>query len=98
MGALMDGFWIIAGMAFCALVPFFVQARLARAGQFGWVVTILSVLGAVLVVLGYATAKPFGIDPVRAMALGLLVFVPAMLGASAGALLGKLLRNRDDRI
>jgi hypothetical protein len=93
----MDGLDVILGMAFCALVPFFLLVRLARAGQFGLVVTILSVLGAAGVILGYATAKPFGIDPVRAMAILLLGVFPAFLGGGAGALLGKMLRNRDDR-
>lgn len=93
----MGGFWIIAGMTFCALVPFFVQVRLARAGKFGPVLSVLAVVGAVAVILLYATAKPFGIDPVQAMAILLLGVVPAGLGGGAGALLGKLLRNRDDR-
>ncbi|MBR2573783.1 MAG: UDP-N-acetylmuramate--alanine ligase [Loktanella sp.] len=93
----MGGFWIIAGMTFCALVPFVVQVRLARAGKFGPVLSVLAVLGAVAVILLYATAKPFGIDPVQAMAILLLGVVPAGLGGGAGALLGKLLRNRDDR-
>lgn len=93
----MDGFGIIAGMAFCALVPFFALARWARAGKFGLVLSVLSALGAVAVILLYATAKPFGIDPVQAMAILLLGVVPAGFGGGAGALLGKLLRNRDDR-
>ncbi|WP_322889617.1 MULTISPECIES: UDP-N-acetylmuramate--alanine ligase [unclassified Yoonia] len=93
----MDGLEIIAGMSVCAFVPFFVLVRWARAGRFGLVLTVLSVLGAVAVILLYATAKPFGIDPVRAMAILLLGLVPAGIGGGAGALLGKLLRNRDDR-
>ena len=88
---------IVAIMVLCALVPFFALVWLARAGQFGLVVTILSILGAMAVILGYATGKPFGIDPVQAMALLLLGVVPALLGGGAGALLGKLLRNRDDK-
>lgn len=88
---------VVAIMVVCALVPFFALVRLARAGQFGLVVTILSLFGAVGVVLFYATGKPFGIDPVQAMALLLLGVVPALLGGGAGALLGRLLRNRDDK-
>ncbi len=93
----MGGFGIIAAMAFCAFLPFFALVRLARAGKFGLVLSILSVLGAAAVVLFYATAKPFGIDPVQAMAILLLGIVPSVLGGGAGAILGKLLRNRDDR-
>ncbi|WP_322893779.1 MULTISPECIES: UDP-N-acetylmuramate--alanine ligase [unclassified Yoonia] len=87
---------IVILMAFCALVPFFTLVRLARAGQFGLVVTVLSLLGAAAVILAYATGKPLGIDPVQAMAILLLALVPALIGGVAGALLGKLLRNRDD--
>lgn len=65
----MGGLWIIAGMTFCALVPFVVQVRLARAGKFGPVLSVLAVVGAVAVILLYATAKPFGIDPVQAVAI-----------------------------
>ena len=84
-------------MTICALLPFFGLVRLARAGQFGLVLTVLSLLGAAAVILFYATAQPFGIDPVRAMAILLLGVVPALLGGGAGAMLGKILRNRDDR-
>jgi hypothetical protein len=95
--ALMGGFWIIAGMAICAFLPFFMQLRWARAGKFGLVLSVLAVLGALAMILLYATARPFGLDPVQAMAILLLGVVPAGLGGGAGALLGKLLRNRDDR-
>ena len=87
---------VVAIMILCALVPFFALVRLARMGQFGLVMSLLSVLGAVAVILGYATGAPFGIDPVQAMAILLLGVVPGLMGGGAGALLGKALRDRDD--
>jgi hypothetical protein len=47
-------------------------------------------------VLLYATGRPFGINPGFAMSAALLGVLPALLGAGAGALLGWLLRKRDD--
>ncbi|MBQ2261110.1 MAG: UDP-N-acetylmuramate--alanine ligase [Loktanella sp.] len=88
---------VVAIMILCALVPFLALVRLSRAGQFGLVLTALSVLGAVAVILFYATGKPFGIDPVQAMAILLLGIVPALIGGGAGAVLGRLLRKRDDK-
>lgn len=93
----MDGFAIIGLMVLCALVPFGLLVRLVRAGQAGWAMTILSVLGASLVILIFAAGRPFGIDPVFAMSVALVWFFPACLGGAAGALLGWLLRKRDDR-
>ena len=56
-----------------------------------------AVIGAIFVILIYASGRPFGIDPVFAMSLAMLVCVPALLGSTAGALLGWLLRRQDDR-
>lgn len=93
----MTGLVIVGGMVIAALVPLGLMIRLVRRGHAGWSMTLLSVLGACLMVLLYAAGRPFGVDPVLAMSLALLVVLPAVLGGGAGALLGWLLRKRDDR-
>ncbi|WP_341365571.1 UDP-N-acetylmuramate--alanine ligase [Yoonia sp. BS5-3] len=92
----MSGLGIVAGMCAAALVPFALLARIMRKGRGGLALTILSLLGAGFAVLLYAAGRPFGIDPVLAMSLALLLVLPAFSGAAAGALLGWLLRKRDD--
>ncbi len=94
----MQGIEIIIGMVICAAVAFVVLMHMVRAGQSGWSITVLSVLGGVFVVLIYAAVRPFGIHPVVAMTTASLVVVPALLGGGAGALLGWLMRKRDDRL
>jgi hypothetical protein len=94
----MEGVGIIFVMVVCAIVPFAVLVRLVRVGQAGWSLTILAILCGGLMVLLYATGRPFGINPVFAMSAALLGVLPALLGAGAGALLGWLLRKRDDRL
>jgi Na+-driven multidrug efflux pump len=93
----MDGILILLAMVVCALVTFGVLVSLVRGGQSGWSMTILSLLGACFAVLLYASGRPFGIDPVFAMSTALLFVLPALAGGGAGALLGWLLRKRDDR-
>lgn len=93
----MAGLGIIGIMAACALASFAVLLRWVRAGVFGLALSMLSVLGACLTILIYATGRPFGINPLLAMDLALLWVFPALLGGLAGALLGWLLRQRDDR-
>ncbi len=93
----MTGLVILGGMVFAALVPFGILVKLVRGGHAGWSMTLLSVIGALLLVLLYATGRPFGINPVLAMSLALLVVLPAVLGGGAGAVLGWLLRKRDDQ-
>lgn len=88
---------ILIGMLACAGVPFALLAKLMRAGQSGWSLTIVSVIGAILVILIFASGRPIGIEPVFAMTLAMLAFVPAFLGSTAGAFLGWLLRRQDDR-
>lgn len=83
-------------MGMAALVPFAALVRLVRGGHAGWAMTILSVIGGSLVVLLYASGRPFRMDPVVAMSLALLLALPALLGGGAGALLGWMLRKRDD--
>ncbi|MEM8536823.1 MAG: UDP-N-acetylmuramate--alanine ligase [Pseudomonadota bacterium] len=84
-------------MLSCATLPFILLTWLVRRGQSGYALTAASVIGATLVILLFAAGRPIGIDPVFAMTLALLGFVPAMLGALAGALLGWILRRQDDQ-
>lgn len=93
----MTQFLLISGMLVCALAPFAGLTWLVRSGQNGLAMTVLCIIGATLVILFYASGRPFGIDPVFAMAIALLVCVPALLGSTAGAFLGWLLRRQDDR-
>lgn len=88
---------VFVGMLACAVLPFLFLTRLMRAGQSGLAMTILSVVGATFVICVYASGRPFGIDPVLAMAVAMLVCVPAFLGCVFGMLLGWMLRRRDDQ-
>jgi hypothetical protein len=88
---------IFFAMLLCALVPLAALTRLMRDGQAGLSLSILSIIGAVFVILIYASGRPFGIDPVLAMTVAMLGCVPALLGGLAGALLGWLLRRQADR-
>jgi len=88
---------ILGVMLVCAGLPFVLLTKLMRTGQSGLAVTFGSVIGATLVILIYASGRPFGIDPVFAMTIAMLVCVPALLGSTAGAFLGWLLRRQDDR-
>jgi hypothetical protein len=83
-------------MLTCAMLPFVLLTRLMRTGQSGLALTVTSVIGATLAVFIYASGRPFGIDPIFAMGAAMLVCVPAFLGSVSGALLGWLLRKRDD--
>ncbi len=88
---------ILALMICAALLPFVVMAWLVRGGRNGPALSLMSIAGGFFVVLIYASGRPFGIDPVGAMSGAMLVFLPALLGGGAGALLGWMLRRRDDR-
>ncbi|MCK0093952.1 UDP-N-acetylmuramate--alanine ligase [Yoonia sp. F2084L] len=88
---------VFGGMLTCAMVPFALLTWLMRSGQIGLSMTIMSVIGATLVIFIYASGRPFGIDPLFAMTVAMLACVPALLGSTAGALLGWLLRRQDDR-
>ncbi|EBA12804.1 hypothetical protein [Roseobacter sp. CCS2] len=87
---------VLGVMLTCAGLPFMLLTKLMREGQTGLAWTILSVIGATLAIFIYASGRPFGVDPVFAMTVALLACVPALLGGTAGALLGWLLRRQDD--
>ncbi|PUB18829.1 UDP-N-acetylmuramate--alanine ligase [Yoonia sediminilitoris] len=93
----MQGLALLGVMIGCALIPFIWVTQLVRGGKSGLALSISCVIGGGLAVLLYAAGRPFGIDPVFAMTLALLIFLPAMLGAGAGGFLGYLMRKRDDR-
>ena len=88
---------IFAVMLVCAVIPFVWLTQLVRGGRSGLALTIGSVVGAALAISLFAAGRPFGVDPVQAMGLAMLVFLPALLGCAAGGLLGWMLRRRDDR-
>ena len=88
---------VLGIMLTCAMLPFAVLTLLMRSGRTGLALTIVSVIGAVLVVSIYASGRPFGVDPVMAMTVALMACVPAFLGSTAGAFLGWLLRRQDER-
>ena len=88
---------VLGIMLTCAMLPFAVLTLLMRSGRTGLALTIVSVIGAALVVSIYASGRPFGVDPVMAMTVALMACVPAFLGSTAGAFLGWLLRRQDER-
>ena len=88
---------VLGIMLTCAILPFVALTLAMRKGYTGLALTGLSVVGACLAILWFASGRPIGIDPVTATWVALLGFVPAFLGSSAGAFLGWLLRREDDR-
>ena len=88
---------VLGVMLICAGLPFILLTKFMRSGQSGLALTIVSVIGATLVILIYASGRPFGVDPVFAMGLTLIACVPAFLGSTSGALLGWILRRQDDK-
>ncbi|MDP5083928.1 MAG: UDP-N-acetylmuramate--alanine ligase [Yoonia sp.] len=94
----MTQLYVFGGMVFCAMLPFALLTWLVRSGRNGLAVTILCLIGATLAIFIFASGRPFGINPVFAMTVALLVCVPAFLGSTAGAFLGWLLRRQDDRV
>lgn len=94
---MIEGALIIAAMVACALIPMMWLTYLMIRGKSGLVLTILSILGAVFVVLYFAVTTPIGIDPLQAYSIAYLFVLPATIGAASGALLGWLIRRRRDR-
>ena len=88
---------IFAIMLAAAAIPFVWLTQLVRGGRSGLALTIGSLIGAALAVAMFAAGRPFGVDPVQAMGLAMLLLLPALLGCMAGGVLGWMLRKRDDR-
>jgi phosphate/sulfate permease len=88
---------IFAIMLAAAGIPFVWLTQLVRGGRSGLALTIGSLIGAALAVAMFAAGRPFGVDPVQAMGLAMLLLLPALLGCMAGGVLGWMLRKRDDR-
>ena len=88
---------IIAIMLICAAIPFVWLTQLVRSGKSGLALTIGSVIGGALAIALFASGRPYGVDPVQAMGVSMLLLLPALLGCCAGGLLGWMLRKRDDR-
>lgn len=92
-----EGFLIIAAMTACGIILMVWLTYLMVRGKAGLALTVLSLLGAVLVILVFATGTPIGIDPLQAWTVALLFVLPALIGALSGTLLGWLIRRRRDR-
>jgi len=88
---------ILGIMLSSATFPFILLIWLTRRGQSGLALTVISIIGALLVILIFAAGRPIGIERVFAMTVALLGFVPAFLGSLAGVWLGWVLRRQDDR-
>lgn len=80
-----------------AFIPFGVVGYLVRMGRNGLALTVVALVSAVFAILVYAANGTFGIDPLFAMSWAMIFAFPALLGALSGALLGWLMRRRDDR-
>ena len=93
----MAGLFVFLGMLAAAMIPFGLLTLLVRRGQGGLALTIACVIGGTFAIFLFAAGRPFGIDPVFAMGVAMLVCFPALLGCAAGGLLGWLLRKQDDR-
>ena len=88
---------VIGAMIVAAFLPLSLMAYLVRAGANGLALTLVAIVGGVCAIFWFAAGRPYGVDPVLAMGVVMLLCVPALLGAAAGALLGWLLRRQDDR-
>lgn len=95
---MLEGIAIIAAMTACGLIPMVWLTYLMVRGKSGLVMTVLSLLGAVLLVLYLATGRVIGADVLQVWTIALLFVFPALAGASAGTLLGWLIRRRRDRV
>lgn len=85
---------VLVMMLTAAAVPFVFAARWMQHGKVGYALTLFSVFAAALTISIFVSNRLMGVNPVNAMSVGLLVFLPATLGTMAGALLGWLIYRR----
>ena len=85
---------VLSGMTLCAMMPFFAMAMLMRRGKSGFALTIVSILGAIVVILYYGIKTPIGLSPDQAISWLLFFALPSFLGACAGGAAGWLVRRR----
>ncbi len=90
----MADFLVVGIMLAAAVVPFVGMTVLMIRQWYGPALTVAALLGALLVLLIFATSRPVGIDPVFAMTLAMIGAVPAFIGAAAGAMLGWMIIRR----
>ncbi len=88
---------VLGAMIASAMIPFAAMARSMRIGKTGFALTVMSILGAILVILYFGMRTPIGLSPRQAMGWTLIFALPAVLGGSAGCFAGWLLRKRAER-
>jgi uncharacterized membrane protein len=85
---------VIAVMFASAMVPFALMARLMLAQKSGLALSVISLIAAALAICVFASSRPMGIDPLRAIGIAMVCLLPALIGAGAGALLGHMILRR----
>lgn len=85
---------VVTGMTACGLLPCLVAAVWMKAGKTGYTLTLFAILGACLAIAWQASTRLMGVDPAKAIAVALLIFLPATIGCAVGALLGWMLERR----
>ena len=85
---------VVLLMVVAAFAPFALATWWMQRGRVGYTLTLFSLAGAALTLSIFAASRPVGVDPVQAMSWAMLFFLPAVLGCSAGALLGWLIYRR----
>jgi len=85
---------VVALMTVAALVPFALATFWMQRGRVGATLVVLALVLAGLMISGWGALTPIGLDPGQALSAALLVFLPALCGGCAGALLGWLIYRR----
>ncbi|MEL6571927.1 MAG: UDP-N-acetylmuramate--alanine ligase [Pseudomonadota bacterium] len=86
---------LVFGLMFLsAMAPFGLATMWMQRGKVGYTLTLISVLGALLVLALFASVRLLGVHPMNAMSAAMLVFLPSTIGCAAGALLGWLIYRR----
>lgn len=82
-------------MAASALVPCAIIVRLITARKLGAAFSAVTVIVASIAYMSFATATPVGPDAIQAIGIGLVVLLPALIGAVLGLLIGWFLVRTD---